>query len=140
MSSIQVIGLADLRADFERLAKAQSTKALRRATVAGAKVIRDAARARAPKRSGKLRRNIVSAALRQKDAPGLATAGVRVRSKGKGDSPTNAFYWRFVELGTQHMKAEPFMRPAFDASLAQAEGAIRTEIARAIDEVSRGRL
>ncbi|KVU27558.1 HK97-gp10 family putative phage morphogenesis protein [Burkholderia ubonensis] len=140
MSSVQVLGLADLRADFEKLAKAQSTKALRRATVAGAKVIRDAARARAPKRSGKLRRNIVSAALRQKDAPGLATAGVRVRSKGKGDSPTNAFYWRFVELGTQHMKAEPFMRPAFDASLAQAEGAIRTEIARAIDEVSRGRL
>ncbi|KVL10763.1 HK97-gp10 family putative phage morphogenesis protein [Burkholderia ubonensis] len=140
MSSIQIVGLADLRADFEKLAKAQSTKALRRATVAGAKVIRDAARARAPKRSGKLRRNIVSAALRQKDAPGLATAGVRVRSKGKGDSPTNAFYWRFVELGTQHMKAEPFMRPAFDASLAQAEGAIRTEIARAIDEVSRGRL
>ncbi|KVP60803.1 hypothetical protein WK72_19070 [Burkholderia ubonensis] len=140
MSSVQVLGLADLRADFEKLAKAQSTKALRRATVAGAKVIRDAARARAPKRSGKLRRNIVSAALRQKDAPGLATAGVRVRSKGKGDSPTNAFYWRFVELGAQHMKAEPFMRPAFDASLAQAEGAIRTEIARAIDEVSRGRL
>ncbi|KVO88532.1 HK97-gp10 family putative phage morphogenesis protein [Burkholderia ubonensis] len=140
MSSVQVLGLADLRADFEKLAKAQSTKALRLATVAGAKVIRDAARARAPKRSGKLRRNIVSAALRQKDAPGLATAGVRVRSKGKGDSPTNAFYWRFVELGAQHMKAEPFMRPAFDASLAQAEGAIRTEIARAIDEVSRGRL
>ncbi|WGS46803.1 HK97 gp10 family phage protein [Burkholderia sp. JSH-S8] len=139
MSSVQIIGLADLQAEFARLAKGQSTKALRRATVAGAKVIRDEARARAPKRSGKLRRNIVSAALRQKDAPGLATAGVRVRTKGKGDSPNNAFYWRFVELGAQHMKAEPFMRPAFDASLVQAEGAIRTEIARAIDAVTGGR-
>ncbi|KFL51660.1 hypothetical protein JM78_24945 [Burkholderia pyrrocinia] len=138
MSSVQILGLADLRADFEKLAKAQSTKALRRATVAGAKVIRDEARARAPKKTGKLRRNIVSAALRQKDAPGLATAGVRVRSKGKADSTTNAYYWRFVELGTQHMKAEPFMRPAFDASIAQAEGAIRTEIARAIDSVIGG--
>jgi HK97 gp10 family phage protein len=139
MSSVQIIGLSDLRADFEKLAKAQSTKALRRATVEGAKVIRNEARARAPKRSGKLRRNIVSAALRQKDAPGFATAGVRVRTKGKGDSPNNAFYWRFVELGAQHMKAEPFMRPAFDTSIAQAEAAIRTEISRAIDRIIGGR-
>nr|WP_253192715.1 HK97-gp10 family putative phage morphogenesis protein [Burkholderia cenocepacia] len=73
----------------------------------------------------------MSAALRQKDAPGLATAGVRVRTKGKGDSPSNAFYWRFVELGTQHVRAQPFVRPAFDAAIGQAEGAIRTEIARA---------
>ncbi|RQT38386.1 HK97-gp10 family putative phage morphogenesis protein [Burkholderia contaminans] len=140
MSSVQILGLADLQDDFMKLARAQSTKALRRATVAGAKVIRDEARARAPKKTGKLRRNIVSAALRQKDAPGLATAGVRVRSKGKADSPDNAFYWRFVELGAQHMKPEPFMRPAFDASIAQAEGAIRTEISRAIDEVIGGRI
>lgn len=66
MSSIQIVGLADLLADFERLAKSQSTKALRRATVAGAKVIRDEARKRAPKKTGKLRRNIVSAALRRR--------------------------------------------------------------------------
>ncbi|WP_081896665.1 MULTISPECIES: HK97-gp10 family putative phage morphogenesis protein [Burkholderia] len=138
MSSVQILGLADLQADFLKLAKAQSTKALRRATVAGANVIRNEARGRAPKKTGKLRRNIVSAALRQKDAPGVATAGVRVRSKGNADSPSNAFYWRFVELGTQHMKAEPFIRPAFDASLSQAEGAIRTEIVRAIDRVIGG--
>ncbi|MDN7743044.1 HK97 gp10 family phage protein [Burkholderia multivorans] len=140
MSSVQILGLADLQADFLKLAKAQSTKALRRATVAGAKVIRDEARARAPKKTGKLKRNIVTAALKQKDSPGIATAGVRVRTKGKADSPNNAFYWRFVELGTQFMKAEPFMRPAFDASIAQAEGAIRTEIARAIDQVVGGGL
>ncbi|MBU9461365.1 HK97-gp10 family putative phage morphogenesis protein [Burkholderia multivorans] len=138
MSSVQILGLADLQADFLKLAKAQSTKALRRATVAGANVIRDEARARAPKKTGKLKRNIVTAALKQKDSPGIATAGVRVRTKGKADSPNNAFYWRFVELGTQFMKAEPFMRPAFDASIAQAEGAIRTEIARAIDQVAGG--
>ncbi|MBU9420064.1 HK97 gp10 family phage protein [Burkholderia multivorans] len=138
MSSVQILGLADLQADFLKLAKAQSTKALRRATVAGANVIRDEARARAPKKTGKLKRNIVTAALKQKDSPGIATAGVRVRTKGKADSPNNAFYWRFVELGTQFMKAKPFMRPAFDASIAQAEGAIRTEIARAIDQVVGG--
>ncbi|WAS56202.1 HK97 gp10 family phage protein [Burkholderia ambifaria] len=138
MSSVQILGLADLQADFGKLSKSNSTKTLRRATRAGANVIRDEARVRAPKRKGKLRRNIQSAVLRQKDAPGLATAGVRVRTKGKGDSPTNAFYWRFVELGTQHMRAQPFVRPAFDTSIGRAEGAIRTEIARAIDAVARG--
>lgn len=138
MSSVQIVGLADLQADFTKLAKAQSTKALRRATVAGAKVIRDEARKRARKKTGKLRRNIRTAALRQKDAPGLATAGVRVRAEGKAGSPNNAFYWRFEEFGTQYVKAHPFMRPAFDASIGQAEGAIRTEIARAIDMVIGG--
>ena len=138
MSSVQILGLADLQADFTKLAKSQSTKALRRATLAGAKVIRDEPRARPPKKTGKPNRNTVPASLRQKESPGVATAGVRVRAKGKEDSPTNAFYWRFVELGTQNMKAEPFMRPAFNASIAQAEGAIRTEIARAIDMVIGG--
>ncbi|WP_175663059.1 HK97-gp10 family putative phage morphogenesis protein [Burkholderia ambifaria] len=138
MSSVQILGLADLQADFAKLSKSNSTKTLRRATRAGANVIRDEARVRAPKRKGKLRRNIQSTVLRQKDAPGLATAGVRVRTKGKGDSPTNAFYWRFVELGTQYMRAQPFVRPAFDTSIGRAEGAIRTEIARAIDVIAGG--
>lgn len=139
MSSVQILGLADLQTDFAKLAKSQSTKALRRATLAGAKVIRDEARARAPKKTGKLKRNIVSASLRQKESPGIATAGVRVRTKGGADSPNNAFYWRFVELGTQHMRAQPFVRPSFDTSIDRAEGAIRTEIARAIDTVIGGR-
>ncbi|MBN3749498.1 HK97 gp10 family phage protein [Burkholderia sp. Se-20373] len=139
MSSVQILGLADLQADFAKLAKSQSTKALRRATLAGAKVIRDEARARAPKKTGKLKRNIVSASLRQKESPGIATAGVRVRTKGGADSPNNAFYWRFVELGTQQMRAQPFVRPSFDTSIDRAEGAIRTEIARAIDTAIGGR-
>ncbi|MGY6240749.1 HK97-gp10 family putative phage morphogenesis protein (plasmid) [Burkholderia ambifaria] len=138
MSSVRIFGLADLQADFTKLSKSNSTKTLRRATRAGANVIRDEARVRAPKRKGKLRRNIQSAVLRQKDAPGLATAGVRIRTKGKGDSSTNAFYWRFVELGTQHMRAQPFVRPAFDGSIGRAEGAIRAEIARAIDAITGG--
>jgi hypothetical protein len=52
MSSVQILGLADLQADFAKLAKAQSTKALRRATLAGAKVIRDEARAECRRRPG----------------------------------------------------------------------------------------
>ncbi|WP_186058875.1 HK97-gp10 family putative phage morphogenesis protein [Burkholderia gladioli] len=136
--SAQVIGLNDLRKDFEKLSKSQSRGVLRRATMAGAKVIAAEARKRAPKKTGKLRRNIKASALKQKDAPGIATAGVRVNTKGKGDSPNNAFYWRFPELGTRTIRATPFIRPAYDDRVGDAEGAIRTEIGAAIDKLLRG--
>ncbi|WP_334037914.1 HK97-gp10 family putative phage morphogenesis protein [Burkholderia gladioli] len=136
--SVQVIGLSDLRKEFEKLSKSQSRGVLRRATMAGAKVIAAEAKNRAPKRTGKLRRNIKASALKQKDAPGVATAGVRVNTKGKGDSPNNAFYWRFVELGWRNAPAQPFIRPAYDATVGDAEGAIRTEIGAAIDKLLRG--
>lgn len=139
MSSVQIIGLNDLQADFAKLAKAQSRSVLRKATMAGARVITRAARKRAPKKSGKLRRNIVAAPLKQKDGQGIALAGMRVRTQGKADSPNNAFHWRFVELGTQHMQAQPFARPGFDESIDEAEAAVRTEVARAIDQLLGGR-
>ncbi|MDG5516323.1 HK97-gp10 family putative phage morphogenesis protein, partial [Escherichia coli] len=34
----------------------------------------------------------------------------------KASDPRNAFYWRFVELGTINMPAHPFIRPAFDTT------------------------
>ncbi|WP_414440459.1 HK97-gp10 family putative phage morphogenesis protein [Burkholderia sp. 22PA0099] len=136
--SVQVIGLSDLQKDLQKLAKSQTRAVLRKATVAGAKVLAAGARKRAPKETGKLRKNIKAAALKQKDAPGLAVAGVRVSTKGGADSPTNAFYWRFVELGTRYSRAEPFIRPAFDQGIGEAESAVRTEIARAIDKITGG--
>ncbi|CAJ9866798.1 gp20 [Burkholderia pseudomallei] len=80
MSSVKIIGLNDLQADFAKLAKAQSRSVRRKATMAGARVIIRAARKRAPKRSGKLRRNIVAVPLKQKDGEGIAVAGRRVRT------------------------------------------------------------
>lgn len=37
---------------------------------------------------------------------------VTVRNTKRGG---DTFYWRFVEFGTSHSRAQPFMRPAFES-------------------------
>lgn len=147
--SLTVLGLGELQADFERLAKAAGNKIVRDAVMAGARIARDKARAAAPVRTGKLKKNITTTRLKQSDTPGGATAGVRVKSpKGKKSKAlkrpgkkgrTSAtdwdapFYWKFLELGTSKMRAHPFIRPAWDGSLPQIEKAVSDKLAEGID-------
>ncbi|WP_322113078.1 HK97-gp10 family putative phage morphogenesis protein, partial [Escherichia coli] len=49
--------------------------------------------------------------------------------------PRNAFYWRFVELGTINMPAHPFIRPAFDTTEELAAQIAIQRMNQAIDEV-----
>ncbi|HDB9862783.1 HK97-gp10 family putative phage morphogenesis protein, partial [Escherichia coli] len=49
--------------------------------------------------------------------------------------PRNAFYWRFVELGTINMPAHPFIRPAFDTTEELAAQVAIQRMNQAIDEV-----
>jgi HK97 gp10 family phage protein len=53
----------------------------------------------------------------------------------KASNRRNAFYWRFVELGTSNMPAHPFVRPAFDARQEEATRAVIARMNKAIDEV-----
>lgn len=147
--SLTVLGLGDLQADFERLAKATGNKIVRDAVMAGARVARDKARATTPVRTGKLKKNIAAVRARQSETPGGATAGLRVKKpngkktkalkrqgkKGRTsatewDAP---FYWKFLELGTSKMRAHPFIRPAWDGSLPQIEKAVSDKLAEGID-------
>jgi HK97 gp10 family phage protein len=147
--SLTVVGLGELQADFERLAKSVGNKIARDAAMAGARVARDKARSTAPVRTGKLKKNIVAVSVKQADTPGGATAGIRVKkptgkqakalkrpgkkgrtSKTDYDSP---FYWKFLELGTSKMQAHPFIRPAWDGSLPQIEKAVADKLAEGID-------
>lgn len=52
----------------------------------------------------------------------------------KARDPRNAFYWRFVELGTINMPAHPFIRPAFDTTEELAAQVAIWHMNRAIDE------
>ncbi|HBN6680970.1 TPA: hypothetical protein LZR66_004712, partial [Escherichia coli] len=49
--------------------------------------------------------------------------------------PRNAFYWRFVELGTINMPAHPFIRPAFDMTEELAAQVAMKHMNQAIDGV-----
>ena len=142
-SSLDFSDLLDISKELELLSKAESRKVLRQATRAGANVLRDEVRARAPKKTGKLKRNIVAVNMRGKD--GGAAAGVHIRGRnprtGNSDNsmktgdPKNSFYWRFVELGTSKMAPIPFVRPSYDAKEEAAVSAVFAKANQAIDEV-----
>ena len=126
------------------MSRAENNKVLRDATRAGADVLKQEVINRAPERSGKLKKNIVVLTQKAK-RKGEISSGVHIRGVNhrtgnsdnsmKAKNPRNAFYWRFVELGTVNMPAHPFVRPAFDTA---QELAVQVAIKRmnsAIDEV-----
>jgi HK97 gp10 family phage protein len=49
----------------------------------------------------------------------------------------NAYYWRFLEFGTQKMKARPFLRPAFDTTQDQVISAVVNGLNRAIKKAQK---
>lgn len=132
-TTLDFSALLDISNDLAALSKAENNRVLRQATRAAAVVIRDEARARAPRRTGKLARNIVVANGRTQN--GDVVSGVNIRTKGKPSNPNNAFYWGFVELGTSRMAAHPFVRPAFDAKEQAAADAAFAKANEAIDKV-----
>ncbi|MEN4605996.1 HK97-gp10 family putative phage morphogenesis protein [Pantoea agglomerans] len=135
-------GLLDISGDLDALSKAENGRVLRNATRSAAAVIKDEAVRRAPKRTGQLAKNIV--VLTQRTRNGDISSGVHIRgrnprtgnsdNKMKTKDSRNAFYWRFVELGTSDMAAIPFIRPAYDARQEEAVKVAFDTANRAIDE------
>ncbi|WP_110877327.1 HK97-gp10 family putative phage morphogenesis protein [Franconibacter helveticus] len=137
-------GLDEISRDLETLSRAENNKVLRDATRAGAEVLREEVIQRAPERTGKMKKNVViltqKARRRGEISSGVHIRGVNPRTGNsdntmKANNPRNAFYWRFVELGTVNMPAHPFVRPAFDTRQEQAAQAAIERMNRAIDEV-----
>lgn len=136
--------LEALANDLQALSKAENRKVLTAATRAGANVIRDEARRKAPVKTGKLKRNIVTMG-RRSIKPNEAVSGVHIRGRNpktgnsdnamKATDPKNSFYWRFIEMGTSKMAAQPFIRPAFESKMSEMERAIENKLAEAIDKV-----
>lgn len=134
--SMDIRGMDVLTDDFLSLSLALQNKVSRAAVLSGARVARDKVRESAPVRTGKLKRGTVATVARRSDTPGEVVAGVKVSApRNQKDAP---FYWKFIELGTRHMVADPFIRPTWDSSLGEIEGATISKLTEGIDKAITG--
>jgi HK97 gp10 family phage protein len=132
-------------------------KHLRRAVTQGAAQVRNEVRRRAPVNTGRLKRNIISKGRRGKRTYVKSSVFVRTAEReqehdistgqfmattGKKESrsdPKDAYYWIFIERGTKHRPATPFIRPAVAAKfkpvvnhvINETNKGIRSEIRKA---------
>ncbi|WP_241177212.1 HK97-gp10 family putative phage morphogenesis protein [Citrobacter portucalensis] len=143
-TSLDFSGLNDIAKDLEALSRAENNKVLRDATRAGAEVLKEEVIARAPVRTGKLKKNVVVVTQKSRRR-GEISSGIHIRGRnmrtGNSDNTMrasdrrNAFYWRFVEMGTVNMPPHPFVRPAFDTREELATQVAMKRMNQAIDEV-----
>ena len=148
--TVRIEGLADLERALRELPDRVAKNGLRVSVYAGAKVIRDEARQRAPKAAqalgpnqpppGTLKRSVImkhvpelSGQTRQTFFV-LVRHGKKYRKQGKkGNLSQDAWYWRFVEFGTRKMRARPFLRPALEAKRREAVQAMKECLADRIE-------
>ena len=147
---VRVEGLDELAKALKELPKRLARNGLRASVYAGAKVIRDEARLKAPVATrqlgpnqqppGTLKRSIIMKQIpEQSDAQKqvffvAVRHGKKYRNQGKkGNLSQDAYYAHFVEFGTVRMSPQPFMRPAFEGKKNEAVDAIKDKLAERIE-------
>ena len=98
---------------------------LRNAAEAGADVIAEQARANAPRDTGALAEGITTQAGRIQQGRAVINIGYRKAQ----------WYGQFVELGTEHAAAHPFLRPALDSTATEATDTIGAVMRAALKDV-----
>ncbi len=148
---VQVQGLDQLSRALKELPDRVARNGLRASVYAGAKVIRDEARLKAPLAiaalgpsqppPGTLKRSVIMKQIPELSGKSRQTFfvtvrhGKKYRKQGKkGNLSQDAWYWRFVEFGTVKMAASPFLRPAFDLRKNDALDAIKNRLAERIEQ------
>jgi HK97 gp10 family phage protein len=158
MDTVHIDGLKELDRALQQLPDRIASNGLRASVYAGAKVVRDEAKLRAPKAAkslgpdqpppGTLKRSVIMKQIRELSGQDRQTFFVTVRhgkkhrKQGKkGNLSQDAWYWRFIEFGTRKMAARPFLRPALDSKRVEAAMAMKKRlqerIAKAAAELRR---
>lgn len=106
----------------------ESTAILRRTMTKIAANIRNDIRAGAERKSGTLRRAVVS--KRQRGTRDQIEAAVHI-TKGNA-AKHDAFYWHMVEFGTAHSDPKPFIVPAIERARATYRKDLGDELGRQI--------
>jgi HK97 gp10 family phage protein len=145
MADFEVQGLKELNETLQRFPAKLERNILRGAIRAGASVIVEDARRRAPVLSvldprrvfGALAKSIRVRGVQSKNGAlvgGVFAGGVADVGRGKGKIQADAFYARFVEFGTAKMAARPFLRPAIDSKTPAAIDATADYIRERADQ------
>lgn len=123
----RITGIEEAVRALQEIVPKLRVRAIRNSLAAGARVFRDEARRLTPilrvnvRHRGKVRRNpgTVRKALAVRTSKRARRAGdvgvfvnVRPAKSGKrgANSPTDPFYWRFIEFGTRKMRAFGFLQ------------------------------
>ena len=119
-NGITIVGDKDVLDILDNIAPKESRNLIR-ATVFGiAQRVTKGAKQRVPKDTGVLRKSIYT--KREKSHPDRPASSVRFRER--------AYYWRFVEYGTQrgnNINARPFLGPAKHQVMGNLKGIAREE-------------
>lgn len=133
-ASMQVEGLASLEAKLTELGAELGQKVLTAAARRAMWPVLEEAQRLVPKDSGDLRDAIKLSTGKPASGETVAVAGLRIgRSKGGKDGGLPpAARWHFVEFGTAHQSAHPFLRPALDSQAPRVVDELKTELAKGI--------
>ncbi len=157
-SKQRVEGLDQLLKNMQQLPRELVSKnggLVRSALFKATKLVREEVRARAPVDTGNLQRNVIAVrdrdpkasgaseryvvAVRKKRYTKAAKAKAVKTKKGKINyrASGDAFYWRFVEFGTEKSRAQPFLRPGFEAQKQPAVDTFKESLGTGISRVVR---
>lgn len=138
---VKLTGFKEFQALLQKLPGKIAEKVVAQAAFAGAKVIRDDAKQRAPlgtvphyrsfkgKRGALVQPGNLRREIRARKAKREKWGEVRYKVGMTG----RAFYGRFLEFGTRKMAARPWLRPAFDNNTNLAIEAQRLAFRRGIE-------
>ncbi len=107
----------------------QTANVMRSTVHAMAGEIRNDVRAAAPQDSRVLSKSIRSRRVRTDFATGEFGSDVTIDGQ--------AFYWRFIEYGTKHHSADPFIRRAVDGWVPTAARSLRSNFGKKLEALMR---
>lgn len=154
-STVKLTGVAEMKTQLKQLTERMRQGVYARGIYEGAKTIQNAVIARAPVRTGNLKKNIIVYKDRKPENAtvhySVLVRRIKVARKVKRlirqaakqgveiNFSDSAFYWRFLEFGTSKMRARPFFRPAIEAVkgalVSIVGGKLQSGIDRAVKQV-----
>ncbi|WP_282352860.1 HK97-gp10 family putative phage morphogenesis protein [Pseudomonas sp. PS01303] len=153
MGDFRLQGVDGVVGKMRGLAPKLRRSGLKRAARRAMNIVRDSAKSKAktiddPETAAKIWKNIVT-----QDSPkeGAQVGGVVMRVGVRGGAGANQYskdasgnpggdtrHWRYIEFGTEHNPAAPFMRPALSDNVGPVTEKFANELSAEIDAALRG--